>query len=279
MFWKVTVSQTRYLLKKKEAMLIFLLVFGFAIYNFVGNVLEFQGMDVVEMYHPMKLMLLSYNKSCYKAENTLLLIQMYPFLVALPAGFALAKEYQQGMDVYMSARLGAGKYRLSKVTAAFLTTTVVFTVPFLMEFVLHCVSFPLQAKGDFTNWSNYSDSYLRWVSNYFMTDLYEFNPYLYTLAGILLFGIVSGFLGAMTVVISGLIRVKYNVFLLLPALVFLNVPIMLTTETSQINCRWYDYMLLFNEQVKNNFFFIGIIGALVLFVTVGTALGGRKDCL
>ncbi len=279
MFWKATISQTRDLLKRKEALFVFLVLFGFVIYNFVGNVLAFQGKDVIEMYHPMKMMLLSYNRTSYKAENTLMLIQMYPFLVALPAGLSLAKEYQQGEHVYMSARLGRRMYQSTKVAAAFLTTAIVFSVPFLMEFVLHCVSFPLNALGDFTHWSTYSDDYLNWVSNYFMKDLFEFNPFLYALAGIFLFGIVSGVLGAMTVMISGLVRVKYNVFLLFPALVLLNVSTMLTTSYSAYSRRWYDYMLLFNGTTKSTLFFIGAVGGITLFVMVGTRLNGRKDSL
>ncbi len=278
MFWKVTVAQTKDLLKKKEAILVFLLLFGLVIYDVIINVLAFQGTDVIGMYHPIKIMLFNQNRYNHGAENTLLLIQMYPLLVALPAGLALAKEYQQGENVYMSARLGRKLYQMSKVAAAFLTTVVVFTVPFLMEFVLHCVAFPLHAMGDLTGLHSYAEQYLQGVSNYFMSGLYKFNPYLYALMGILLFGIVSGLLGAMTVVISGLIRIKYNVFLLFPSVVLLNASVMMPTSLS-FSCRWYDYLLLCNTQIKNNFFFIGVVGGIVLFVAVGTVLSGRKDCL
>lgn len=276
MFWKVTISQTRYLLKKKEAVLVFLVLFGLVIYNFIGNVLEFQGMDVVDMYLPMKLMVLSCNRT---TDNTLLLIQMYPLLVALPAGLALSKEYQLGEQVYLSARLGTKMYRFSKIVAAFLTTTIIFTTPFLMEYILHCVSFPLEAIGDLNNWSTYEVWYLKSISKYFMAGLYEWNEYVYTLVGILLLGVVSGLLGAMTVVISGLIKVKFNVFLLLPAIVLLNTSVTLTKKESPFSYRWYDYLLLFNDWEKNSLFFVIVVGVLVLFVVTGAVLASRKDCL
>lgn len=279
MFWKVTISQTKYLLKKKEAMLVFLLLFGLVIYNFIGNVLAFQGSDVVVMYHPMKLMLLSYNRINYNADNTLLLIQWYPLLIAFPAGFALSKEYQTGINVYMSTRLGTNMYCLSKVVASFLTTATVFILPFLMEYILNCVSFPLKSMGDLTNWSNYDKDYLADVSNYFMADLFKKNPYIYAMVGILLLGVVSGILGAMTVVISGLIKIKFNLFLLLPAMVLLNVSTMLTKQTSSFSYRWYDYLFLFNEWKKSSLFFLIVVGILVLFVVTGARFASRKDCL
>ncbi len=279
MFWKITISQTKDLLKKKEATLVFLILFGLVIYDVIKHVLQFQGMDIIDMYHPVNIMLLNYMRDFpFGKANTMFLIEIYPLIVALPAGLALAKEYQQGEDVYMSARLGRKLYRMSKVLAAFLTTFIVFIVPFLMEFVLRCVAFPLNAKGNLNGWYTYDHTLREWMSNYFMSELYEFNPYLYALVGMFLFGIVSGLLGAMTVVISGLIRIKYTVFLLFPSIVLLNASAMLRTNLP-FSCRWYDYLLLCNHEIKSSLFFWRAIGGLVLFVVVGAVLGSRKDCL
>ena len=279
MFLKIVIAQVIDLLKKKEAALAFMILLGMVIYTFIGNVLEFQGMDAAEMYHPMKLMLLSYNRTDYAADMTALFMQLYPFLIVLPAGFSLSREYQLGEHVYLSARLGNRVYKLSKVFAAFLTTGIVFTIPFLMEFLLNCVSFPLNAVRDLSNWSVYDEQYLERVGNYFMGGLYEANPYIYALAGVLLFGLVSGLLGAATVVISSLIKVKYNIFLFLPSLILLNLPLMLPTDNMQFSPQWYDYLLLFNEEVKSGMFFAIAVAALLAFVAIGFLASSRKDCL
>ena len=160
MICKATMTQTAYLLKKKEAVCVFYILFLMVIMNFIGNVLDFQGRDIVEMYHPMKLLLLSYNRTSWNATNTLLLIQLYPLLVACPAGFSLAREYQRGTRVFMVSRLGNHTYQASKYLSAFLTTMIVFTVPFLLEIVLNCVSFPLSAAGDLSNRSIYEGTYM-----------------------------------------------------------------------------------------------------------------------
>ncbi len=279
MYRKLIITQVTYLLKKKEAMLAFFILFGMVIYTFIGNVLEYQGMDIAEMYHPMKLMLLSYNRTSGNAKMTGLLIQLYPFLIVLPAGVCLSKEYQLGEHVYLSVRLGNCAYKWSKVLAAFLATAIVFTVPFLMEFVLNCVSFPLHAVGDLSNWPGFDGDYLEGIGNYFMSDLYEANPYIYALVGILLFGLLSGLLGAVTVVISSLIRIKYNVFLFLPSLILLNLTLMIPADDVPFSLEWYDYLLLFNEEGKSGVFFVSVVAVVLVFVAAGTFAGSRKDCL
>lgn len=69
MIFKATIAQTVFLLKKKEAVGVFYVLFFLVIVNFISNVLCFQGRDIVEMYQPMKLLLLSYNRTYWNAAN------------------------------------------------------------------------------------------------------------------------------------------------------------------------------------------------------------------
>lgn len=114
MIFKTTISQTAFMLKKKETVCVFYVLFFIVIINFIGNVLYFQDRDILEMYQPMKLLLLSYNRTNWNATNTLLLIQLYPLLVVCPAGFSLAREYQIGTRVFLVSRLGNFTYLVSK---------------------------------------------------------------------------------------------------------------------------------------------------------------------
>lgn len=278
MFWKSTIAQTRYLLRRKGAILVFYVLLGMVIFNFINNVVAFQGRDITNMYHPMKLLLLSYNRTNYNADLTLLLIQLYPLLVVCPAGFTLAKEYQIGENVYMTARLGGKVYRYSKITAAFLSTAIVFCVPFLIEIVLNCVSFPLTASGDLSNWSYYESFFIKAVHNYLFSDFYLRAPYLYTVMGTLIFGILSGLLGAFTVAFSSVVKIKYNVFLFLPIFLLLNSSIMFSPEEGA-SFRWYDFVLIFDEQEKNIPVFAAGILIIVIFTWIAAIISGRKDCL
>ena len=131
MFVKATAAQIRFLLKRNSAILTFFILLAMVLFNFISNVLAFQGKDVVEMYHPMKLLLLSWNQTYLTPDRTLNFIQLYPLLVVCPAGFALASERQTGEDILLAAKLGNIRYRFSKILAAFAVTMIVFTIPFL----------------------------------------------------------------------------------------------------------------------------------------------------
>lgn len=281
MIFRAAISQTAFMLKKKESICVFYILFFMVITNFIGNVLSFQGRDIVEMYQPMKLLLLSYNRVNLNATNTLLLIQLYPILVVCPAGFSLAREEQLGTRVFLVSRLGNFTYQVSKYLAAFLTTMIIFTVPFLLEIILNCLSFPLSATGDLSNLRAYDEAYRTGVSRYFMKSLYLYSPYLYAVAGTLFWGAVSGLLGAFTVAVSSVIRVKYNAFLFMPVFAALNMSTILASRIPKEapSTRWYDYVLLFNDELKSiRFGAIAVLG-LVLFIMGAGCVGGRKDCL
>ena len=265
MIFKATISQTAFILRKKEAVLVFYVLFIMVILNFTGNVLYFQGKDTVEMYQPMKLLLLSYNRVYWNASNTLLLIQLYPLLVVCPAGFSLAKEYQLNMRVFLVSRVGNLKYHLSKYLAEF----------------LDWVSFPLSAAGDLSNLSVYDADYRNAVNHYLMKGVYLSSPYLYAVIGTFLFGTVSGLLGVFTAAVSSLIKVKYNIFLFLPVFAALNLSTIFADRFPKDapSIRWFDYMLIFDDEVKNiSYFVIGIL-ALALFSAAAAYVSGRKDCL
>lgn len=281
MIFKATISQTAFMLKKKESVCVFYVLFFMVIINFISNVLYFQNRDIVEMYQPMKLLLLSYNRTNLNATNTLLLIQLYPLLVVCPAGFSLAREYQIGTRVFLVSRLGNFTYQASKYLSVFFTTMIVFTVPFLLEIILNYLSFPLSAAGDLSNLSIYDSAYRNGVNHYFMKSIYLYSPCLYAVIGTLFFGVVSGLLGVFTVVVSSFIRVKYNVFLFLPVFVALNLSTILASSFPKEapSIKWYDYVLLFNDELKSiSFWLIGIF-CFVLFSIGAACISGRKDCL
>ena len=252
MIFKATISQTNFLLKKREAICVFYILLIMVFINFVGNVLYFQGMDIVEMIQPMKLLLLSFDRTNLNATNTLLLIQLYPLLVVFPAGFSLARDYQLGTRVFLVSRLGNATYQISKYLSVFLATMIIFTVPFLLEIILNCISFPMSAAGNLSNLSMYDGAYRNAVDKYLMKGIYLYSPYLYAVIGTLFFGAVSGLFGVFTAAVSSLIRVKYNVFFFLPVFILLNLTTIFAGRFPKEapSIKWYDYILLFDDEGK-----------------------------
>ena len=267
-------TQTAYLLFSKGAMITFALLLALVLMNFIGNVTEFRGYDRVEMYHPMKMLLLSYNRTCYNADLALVLIQLVPLVICLPAGLSLVTEQQNGEAVLAVSRLGARTYIWSKLTAAFAATLTVFSVPFLIEIALNCLAFPLDATGDFTNWEPYSQDMLNGVKEYTLPGLYALSPYLYAVVCTVLFGAFAGLLSALTIAISALWRVKYKAILILPVFLLLEATLFIGRGTG-----WYNYVLLFNDQhrARQTAWLLVLLAAA--FIAFGAERFARKDKL
>lgn len=276
MFGKAVKTQIRFMIGRIEFFLVVSVLMALMLMNYTENVLEFQGHDVIAMYHPMKMLTLSYNKSIYSAGVTTLLAQVVPLLVCLTGALSLAGEQKSGEFVLIAARLGTKRYLWSKVVAVFVVTTVAFSLPFLLEIALNCVAFPLGATGDFFQLHAYDPARTSMEANYQLFWLYRLSPYLYAVVGTVLFGCFAGVLAAATLVLSALIRVRFRVLLLLPAFLFLQ----LTLSWGKSGAgAWYNYVLLFHGENRGGANIPIIMAGLVLFTVVGTAVAARKDAL
>lgn len=266
-YFRAVREQTTHLLLSKGAMATFALLLALVFMSFAENVNEFRGYDRVSMFHPMKMLLLSYNRTFYNATFAMLFIQLVPLVVCLPSGFSLVTEQHNGETVLAVSRLGSRTYIWSKLTASFITNFVVFTVPFLIEIVLNCLSFPLRATGDFSNLSIYNQEFQDMIAAYALSGLYDVSPYLYAVVCTLGLGVFAGLLAAVTIAISAIIKVKYSVALLLPAFLLLEATVYLG-----LGGGWHNYILFFNEEHGP------VIGALVfvLLAAAFTVFGAER---
>lgn len=273
-YFRAVREQTAHLLLSRGAMATFVLLLALVFMSFAENVNEFRGYDRVAMFHPMKMLLLSYNRTFYNATYATMLIQLVPLVVCLPSGLSLVTEQHNGETVLAVSRLGSRTYIWSKLTAAFITNFVVFTVPFLIEIVLNCLSFPLGAIGDFSNLSTYSLELKDMTAAYALSGLYAVSPYLYAVVCTLGLGVFAGLLAVVTIAISAVIKVKYSVTLLLPAFLLLEATVYLGLGRG-----WYNYILFFNNghgKVSDALIFVLIAAA---FTALGAERFARKDRL
>lgn len=276
---KESLRQTGFLLKQKEAAAVTTILFALVIWNYLKNVVAFQGYDVARMYEPVKLLTLSYNRSYQDADITILLTTLYPFLVTLAAGLSCAKEQQTGERIFLISRLGKRRYMITKLLSVFLATVVVFTVPFFAELLMNLVSFPLSARGDMTNTKIYSPEYAEMVHNYLMSGLYIISPVLYTVLGILVFGICGGLLALFTTALSFLFHVRYRVFLFFPVFVLMNSTVY-ASETvfgGDYPVSWYEYLLLFNDNRKCVWYLPAAACFLLFLIVIFCFLAERRD--
>lgn len=278
---KIIKHQTLFMLRQNIALMVFYILLAIVFLNFGSNVLTFQGRDIIDMYHPAKMLVLSYDQVYDNMDIMLLLIQLYPILIVCPAGFTLLSEKKRKTDCVLITRIGSIQYYLGKTIAAFFVTMIVFTIPFLIEFGLNCVSFPLAASGDFVDLNCYSPDYIKLTSNYMYSTLFHMNSYLYTFVGILFWGITSGIIGMFTVALSGIISFRFKILLFLPVYILLNIPAYMPQITDKLPfiVNWYNYIFLFDDHVKNNVFFISFLIILFIISIVCSVIKGRGDQL
>lgn len=275
MFVRTTWNHVKFLLGKTSSKITFFVLFLVMLLNFVLNVLYFRGYDVIEMYHPMNILSLSYDRTSLNADAALLLVQLLPLLVGWPAGLALAADRGIGADTMLVARLGRKLYVTSKLTAVFIATAIVFSVPFLLEIVLNCLSFPLTATGNLAGIDVFDSDYAEMLGNYLCPWLYRFSPYLAAVLGTIGFGLFAGLLACVTASLSLFVRIRFRVFLLLPVFILLYA----INSSEDLERKWYTYLLFFNEQPKNTLYWLSICAALVCFCLLAAWYGCRKDCL
>lgn len=278
---KIIKHQTLFMLRQNIALMVFYILLAIVFLNFGSNVLTFQGRDIIDMYHPAKMLVLSYDQVYDNMDIMLLLIQLYPILIVCPAGFTLLSEKKRKTDCVLITRIGSIQYYLGKTIAAFFVTMIVFTIPFLIEFGLNCVSFPLAASGDFVDLNCYSTDYIELTNNYMYSTLFHMNSYLYTFVGILFWGITSGIIGMFTVALSGIISFRFKILLFLPVYILLNIPAYMPQITDKLPfvVNWYNYIFLFDDHVKNNVFFISFLIILFIISIVCSVIKGRGDQL
>ena len=278
---KIIKHQTLFMLRQNIALMVFYILLAIVFLNFGSNVLTFQGRDIIDMYHPAKMLVLSYDQVYDNMDIMLLLIQLYPILIVCPAGFTLLSEKKRKTDCVLITRIGSIQYYLGKTIVAFFVTMIVFTIPFLIEFGLNCVSFPLAASGDFVDLNCYSTDYIELTNNYMYSTLFHMNSYLYTFVGILFWGVTSGIIGMFTVALSGIISFRFKILLFLPVYILLNIPAYMPQITDKLPfvVNWYNYIFLFDDHVKNNVFFISFLIILFIISIVCSVIKGRGDQL
>lgn len=147
--------------------------------------------------------------------------------------------------------------------------------------MLHIIAFTTQPAWDLTHWHAYDESYIQMVRNYLFSDLFIRAPYLYAVGKVLLFGLFSGLMGAFSVAVSALYKVKFRITVLLPAFLLLNLGVYAKTivRSMEGSLAWYSFLMLHEDAEKNIPVFLTAL-VLVAVVTVGgTFWASRRDCL
>lgn len=245
--------QYLFLMKQKSTMVTFCFLFLLISANFMRNLLENKGADVLMMVQPMRLMLLSGERLMVGTRESLMLIQIYPFLVAFPAGLMFAADRSNHMQTVITTRIGKRGYIRGGLLAVFFCTFTVFTVPFAVELLLYSVSFPLKAAGNLYNLSLYDPAYAALISAYPNAAFMIRHPILYTFFHICFFGFVSALLATAVAALSYIWRFRYRaLYLLVPVILLYGnlyiTPRLLQGAEDAKAFEWYAFLFSYYER-------------------------------
>lgn len=276
MLLKSIKMQVKSILHHKEAFITICILIFFVFVNYYTNIITYKGKDIVDMYFPMKLLLLSSSSGAFGFY----LMQYYPLLVILPAGFSYIFDRDSRELIYIQSRVGLKNYFIGKLIAVFLVTFFIFTVPFFMEIVLNCIGFPIHATGDLSNTNIYADVYIEAVKKYFLYRLYVSHPYLYTVLFTLVFGIISGVLAVFVNAIS-MCNIKFKILLFLPVYVLLYGLGMIGQINSSIkvSTSYFNYLRIFDRSIKSGTGYFIIMTLILLVSIIIILVKSRKDSL
>ena len=263
---------TKNILLQKSSCVCVCVISTFVVVNFLMNVYKYQGLDLVEMYHPMKLILLSEHNGAIRY----FFLQVFPFLSVLPGGFSFIRDTKSGMRVYFVGREGREKYMISKLISVFLVCFMVFVIPLLGEIILNCIAFPMQAIGDPSNLNLYDEIYIDVVSRYLFCDIFVLMPYIYAVLMSILFSIVAAVLCVFTYAIS-LCKLKYRIALFLPVYILLHGLAVLQKffSLSNVSLNYFNYLTFYDNYPKSELGLILLL-CVILIVSVGIVLEETK---
>ena len=121
------------MLRKKTVVFTFFLVLAFVMANFYHNMFNNNEIQYIsQMYDPIKMLTLSdWSVSGY------FFMEYFPLLVVVPTSCAYLTDRDTKMKIYIESKTGKGYYWYAKLIVVFLTTFLIFTIPFFIEIMLY----------------------------------------------------------------------------------------------------------------------------------------------
>lgn len=268
--------QYKIITEKKNYYFMMLAVFCFVLLNYFSNVFKYAGMDILDMYQPMRLLLLS-NSGIYYRFFALL----YPIIVLVPAAFSFMFDQDVNEQVFIQTRTDVRNYYLGKTVATFIVTFNVFTIPLLVEIFLNSIAFPFNATGLLSNQSIYDEVSLHLLQKLLLPSIYAYSPIVYSIIFIVIFGIFSGIIACFALSLSMLFNFKFKAFLFLPTYAFSYIlnAIQYVIPNFEFTTNYYNYFDMFDGLKKSLLGYIALALCIAIITLILVVHKSRKDSL
>lgn len=272
--WRTIKTQVQIIFRRKSAAFLFLALLVLVLYNFLSNVkTNSEIIYVTQMFQTEKVLTLSdWTPAGYY------LMLYFPILVVLPTCCDYLNDRNTKMLVYVQSRSGKRKYWYGKILAVFISTLLIFTIPFLLELLISLLCFSKDALGD-PSMQDYIASTEK-DRKIFLFSLFVSNPACYYALMTLFFGISSAILAVFNYAVVMLFSFRFKIFAFFPLYLLMYV-IRILSDTFHVSFEtdYFFIMRLYNEDSINKSYILYFVFLcmLVLFALICTEIKVRKD--
>ncbi len=247
------------ILRKKTVIVTFFVVLAFVMINFYTNMINNRDIQYIsQMHDPIKLLTLSdWSVSGY------FLMQFFPILVVFPTACTYLTDKETKVKIYIESKTGKEYYWYAKLVVVFITTFLVFTVPFFIEIVLEGICFDLRSAGDPSCFQ-----YIQTIENENRNLLFQLfinHKVLYACVMTFFFGIVSGILAMFNFAIVTFSFFRFKIFTFFPIYVlFYLISFLEKILNLDYTINYFFILRIFNIKEKNYIVYAIFLAVLLI---------------
>ena len=260
------------MLRKKSVVFTYFALLIFVMANFISNMLGYRDVQYIsQMFDPIKILTLS-----DWSASGFFMMEYYPLLVVIPTSCAFLTERSTGVRVYIQSKTGNISYWCGKLTSVFLTTFLVFTIPFLIEIALSTICFNMSSIGDPSNFQYYQT--IESENQFFLSKILLSSRVLYAITMTMLFGIISGILAVFNFSLTSLRFFKFKIFTFFPIYILLYlIETIEKFKMPEYTLNYFFILRMFNMKTKNNLLYAMFLMCLLLFSVILIGTKAKKD--
>gem|GEM_PF-6993453 len=257
--------------RDRKTLIALVFIFGLIFINFIKNLSDAYSAHYIEaIYGVTNMSLLSAN-SYFGAY----FIVLFPILVVLPTSTLYLTDRETRAGVAVKIRSSKVKYIVSMFAAVFVSTFLIFSVPFILEMLMEIIAFGVKANGN-VGYATYFDL-LDTEYTFFAFDLFVKSRVLYSLMYSLLIGLLAAVFAVFNFSLTTLPFFKYKVLTFFPIYIILYVLeyVRIVRDDAQVRLLNYTDLRIFDSK-EINIIAWGCVAAVLFIISLIMAV--RKIC-
>lgn len=178
------------MLTSKSFLISMMFALMYCITEFIINAVMYFGEDINAVWSS------AYLSAC--ADFTIypfeIFKSIYPLIVVLPFACSYINEKSRNLLPAVFCRVSKKEYYYSKLVAVFISGVIVIFIPFIINYILNLIAFPLNSNIDFSGAPEISSHmFLTYIDEMMFGKLFLINPNIY----ILFYIFVASFFGGL----------------------------------------------------------------------------------